>query len=198
LCLWLTKSSRSGSGLGGGVLGMQLPSENPRAGQVLHINEPDDLVFSINDDHLVNEMLLKCVYGLGGEFVALDGDRVCRHVIANEMIGNVAVFLIGADKIAVGEDALQLALLVGGHHGTGLALFHGIEGSGDGVGGFDAGELVALAHDVGDAGEQLTSKAAAGVQLGKVLGLKAVPFLFAEDLRNLYLPFQGRGIALSR
>jgi len=133
-----------------------------RAGQVLHINEPDDLIFSINDDHLVNKMLLKCVYGHGGEFVALDGDRVCRHVIANEMIGNVAAFLIGADKIAVGEDALQRALLIGGHHGAGLALFHGGEGGSHGVGGLYTSELIALAHDVSDAGEQL----------GEILGLK--------------------------
>ncbi len=112
------------------------------------------------------------MYGLGSELVALDGDWVGCHMILDWVVCNIAVFLIGADKVAVREDALQPALLIGGHYGAGFALLHGIKGNADGISGLGAGELVALSHYVGDTCEQLAAKAAVGVQLGKIFWLK--------------------------
>jgi hypothetical protein len=83
--------------------------------------------------------------------------------------------LVGADEIAVGEDAFEAALGID-DDGAGAGLAHGFEGGIDGGIGGGGDELVAFAHDIADAGEEGATEAAAGVELGEIFVAESAGF----------------------
>ena len=73
--------------------------------EILHVHQADHCLGGIDNDNFINPIFFEHMHGLCGELVALDGDRVGGHMILDAVVSNITVFLIGADKVAVREDA---------------------------------------------------------------------------------------------
>src|SRR3954454_6966318 len=118
-------------------------------------------------------MAFKEVQYFNGEFVLVDCDRVQRHEVAHEAVGDFGVRLKMADEIAVGENAEELTFFVGHNGGAGPDVGHGLKnGANSGVG-RDHGEGVAGAHDLVNPEQQAAPDHSGRVKPGEILLLKS-------------------------
>lgn len=94
-----------GAGIGAldGCLGGVLAE--PLAGEVLDIDEADGLVLGVENDEIIDAVFAEDFDHFGGEVIFADADGILGHVLGDGLGAEEGVFLVGADEIAVGEDA---------------------------------------------------------------------------------------------
>jgi hypothetical protein len=150
--------------------------EEVEAGEVLGVDEADDFVIFIDDDDIIDAMFVEGAEDFGGDFISGNGDGAGGHVIAEGLVGDIAIFLVAADEIAMGKNAFEFSVGINDDDGAGAGFAHGFEGGLDGGIGGSGDELIAGAHDIADAGEEGASEAAAGVELGEIFIAEAAGF----------------------
>jgi len=127
------------------------------AREVLDIDQANYFLDFIEDNEIVDAVLAKDLDDLYGKVIFLNGDGCGRHVVGDGAIANLAVVLVSANEVSVGEDPGKGVVGVDDDSCSGAALQHGQDGFLDGSGDWDFGECFAGAHDICDAGEEVFS-----------------------------------------
>ena len=130
-------------------------------------------MFTVGHNDVINAVVADDFDDVNRKFVVLDGDGVFRHAVLDEVVANLAILLVSADKVSVGENAEKFFVLVGDDGGARARLEHGEDSFLHGGFRKDHGQIGVAPHDIGDFGEEILSEIAAGVKFGEVFGLEA-------------------------
>ena len=148
--------------------------------EVVEMEDAFDLAGGFDDDEGGNAAGLHEGEGGGGEGAGGDGDRGGIHDVGGgEREGVGAGALEHAAEVAVGDDAEEPVVAAENGGEAELLAGHLVDDVGHEGDGGDDGEVVAGVHEVADAGE-FEAEAAAGVEIGEVLGGEAAALAEGE------------------
>ena len=100
----------------------------------------------IVDHHkIVDPMAFEQVQDFHGELVLMDRDRIQRHQVAHQTVGDFGIRLEVPHKIAMGENAEQLSVFIGHNRGAGAHIGHRFQDRADRRIGRDQGQRVLAA-----------------------------------------------------
>src|SRR4051812_29314279 len=91
---------------------LPINSQQLELGQVLRIDDPDRRLVIVNYHEVVDPVPLEQVQDFNRQLVLVNCDRIQRHQIANQAVGNLRVGLKVTNEIAVREDPEKLTFLV--------------------------------------------------------------------------------------